>query len=284
MPFIKKIDEKSSHKAFVESSSGIHILDRLSRELEPILGIHRALYEEFSKTFSNWSALTPNFATIFVRNADFLKICSGFLKNKKDLTDELITAMEQNKYLAQTIRLFEDEVLNAPDGGINVNNSMTSISQAGGISLVMHLDNVHQNIVRYILLMERYRKLLPSDIDECKKADEAIRKLKVVSEAINESLIDPEYTEKLMDIYRKVSGKFNVLSPSRRLIHEGRLKKQSRKEEQERHLILVRLFGFFKHLKFSFPIIYFYVDMLIRGIISTQLVYMRSICQMLKFK
>jgi hypothetical protein len=32
-------------------------------------------------------------------------MCSGFLLAKKDLTDELLTAMDQNKYLAQAIRL-----------------------------------------------------------------------------------------------------------------------------------------------------------------------------------
>lgn len=116
--------------------------------------------------------MTPNFARIFVQHADFLKICSGFLLVKKDLTDELLAAMENNKFLTQAIRLFEDEVLNAPEGGqASLGSSTTSIPQGGGISLVMHLDNVHQNVVRYILLMERYRKLLPPNIDECEVAD-----------------------------------------------------------------------------------------------------------------
>ena len=42
-----------------------------------------------------------------------------------------------------------------------------------GISLVMHLDAVHQNVVRYKLLMERYRKLIPDTLVE---ADIAERK------------------------------------------------------------------------------------------------------------
>ncbi|KAI6176191.1 Pleckstrin-like proteiny and Zinc finger domain containing protein [Aphelenchoides bicaudatus] len=202
-------------------------------QLEPILGIHNVLYEEFSKK----SALTPNFAEIFNKHADFLKICSGFFLVKKDLTDELLTAMDQNKYLAQAVRLFEEEILNAPEGGSNLNGSSSSISQ-NGISLVMHLDAVHQNVVRYILLMERYRKLLPDGIAECEIADKAIAKLKSVSQSINCSLMDPEYTHSLMEIHRKLQGDFDVLSPSRRLVHEGRLMKQTRKELQERHLVL----------------------------------------------
>lgn len=91
---------------------------------------------------------------------------------KRDLTDELLTAMDQNKYLAHAIRLFEEEVLNAPEGGnTNPGGSSTSIPQGGGISLVMHLDAVHQNVVRYILLMERYKKLLPNGVAECDVAN-----------------------------------------------------------------------------------------------------------------
>lgn len=40
-----------------------------------------------------------------------------------------------------------------------------------GISLVMHLDAVHQNVVRYKLLMERYRKMLPDTLVEAKVAE-----------------------------------------------------------------------------------------------------------------
>lgn len=51
--------------------------------------------------------------------------------------------------------------------------------------------------------------------------------------------MDPEYTARLMDIHRKIiTNEFDVLNPSRRLIHESRLMKQTRKELQERHLIL----------------------------------------------
>lgn len=92
---------------------------------------------------------------------------------KNDLTDELVSTMEQNKYLTKAIRLFEEEVLNAPEGGggqSSTSSSMTSIPH-GGISLIMHLDSIHQNVVRYILLMERYRKLLPDGIGECEVAD-----------------------------------------------------------------------------------------------------------------
>lgn len=64
VPFIKKIDEKSNHKAFVQSSHGhgVHVLEKLSKQLEPILLVHEVLFENFSSKFSTWSALTPDFA------------------------------------------------------------------------------------------------------------------------------------------------------------------------------------------------------------------------------
>lgn len=40
-----------------------------------------------------------------------------------------------------------------------------------GISIVIQLDAVHQNVVRYKLLMERYRKYLPDSLVEANIAD-----------------------------------------------------------------------------------------------------------------
>lgn len=50
-----------------------------------------------------------------------------------------------------------------------IRNSL-SVQSLRGISIVMHLDSVHQNVVRYRLLMERYLKHLPEGTMETKIA------------------------------------------------------------------------------------------------------------------
>jgi len=79
-----------------------------------------------------------------------------------------------------------------------------------GISIVMQLDAVHQNVVRYKLLMERYRKYLPDNLVEANIADEALRKLTAVSNTVNEFLVGADADHKLMELHRKLQGVFDV--------------------------------------------------------------------------
>lgn len=67
----------------------------------------------------------------------------------------------------------------------------------------------------------------------------ALQKLRAVSEAVNVRLADADSNKKLMELHRKLEGVFDVFAPSRRLVHDARILKQSRRELQERHLVLV---------------------------------------------
>ncbi|CAD5221814.1 unnamed protein product [Bursaphelenchus okinawaensis] len=216
-----------------------HVLERLARHLNLILNVHQVFLTEFGQKYQKWDSRYPDFASVFLKLADYLKICSEFLKEKQSICEELTKALEDNRDLAHVTKLFEDEVLNAQNNAdqFSSNPSLNSFTPRG-ISLVMHLDGVHQNVVRYNLLMERYKKLLPDDIEEYQVADKALTKLKSISEAINVRLADADSNRKMMDLHRKLQGCFDVFAPGRRLVYESRLMKQSRRELQERHLVL----------------------------------------------
>lgn len=91
-------------------------------------------------------------------------------------------------------------------GGVDGGNAMN----LKGISIVMQLDAVHQNVVRYKLLMERYRKYLPDNLVEAKIADEALKKLTAVSNNVNEFLAGADADHKLLELHRKLQGVFDV--------------------------------------------------------------------------
>ncbi|KAI1711295.1 FYVE zinc finger domain-containing protein [Ditylenchus destructor] len=228
-----------------------HVIYRISNHFKQILAFHKVLLAEFAEKYSKWDSNHPDLAQILQKNAEFLKICSSFLKEKRTLCAELQQALDESKELAYSTRRFEDDVLNA---GISSGNNNLSIAKADsfvgslngggsvmslrGISIVMHLDAVHQNVVRYKLLMERYRKLLPDTLVEAKIADEALKKLTGVSNTVNGFLATADADKRLLELHRRLEGVFDVFAPGRFLIHEGELQRQTRKELQPRYLIL----------------------------------------------
>ncbi|CAD5227081.1 unnamed protein product [Bursaphelenchus xylophilus] len=238
--YIDGFIRRTNRQALIPPSDGRpHVLERLARHLNLILNVHQVFLTEFGQKYQKWDSRQPDFASVFLKLADYLKICSEFLKEKQGICEELTKALEDNRDLAHVTKLFEDEVLNAQNNADQTSSTSSLASfTPRGISLVMHLDGVHQNVVRYNLLMERYQKLLPSDSEEHEIAEKALKRLKVVSETINIRLADADSNRKMMELHRKLQGCFDVFAPGRRLVFDCRLMKQSRRELQERHLVL----------------------------------------------
>lgn len=67
-------------------------------------------------------------------------------------------------------------------------------------AVIQQLDQVHQNFMRYKLLMLRYSEYLIDDCDEKEKAQEAIQKLENVTQAVNQKMGLPT-TEELTKLY-----------------------------------------------------------------------------------
>uniref|UniRef100_A0A915CTY1 Uncharacterized protein n=1 Tax=Ditylenchus dipsaci TaxID=166011 RepID=A0A915CTY1_9BILA len=237
--YLSKCAEKSSRYQLNPVGKQPHVILRIAGHFQQILGVHKILLEDFTEKYSKWDSHNPDLAKILQQKAEFLKICNSFLKEKRSLCAELQQVLDDNKELALATKRFEDTVLNSNLSNGDSNGSVhESVMSLHGISLVMHLDAVHQNVVRYKLLMERYRKHLPDNLLEANIADEALKKLNTVSSTVNGFLADADADKKLLDLHRKLDGVFDVFSPGRRLIHEGELQRQTRKDLQLRYLIL----------------------------------------------
>ena len=86
---------RTNHDVYAGAANGsIHVLFRISKHLQLILGVHEILLSEFGAKFQHWDSRSPNFASILAKHAEFLKICADFLKEKRNLADELTRAME----------------------------------------------------------------------------------------------------------------------------------------------------------------------------------------------
>lgn len=65
------------------------------------LGVHREIFLDFFHSkIKSWDSTRPDIAEVFQKNAQFLKICIPFLREKRTLQQELRQLLNTNKELA----------------------------------------------------------------------------------------------------------------------------------------------------------------------------------------
>lgn len=197
-----------------------HVVRQLQLHFEQLIRFHKLLLDEFSSRLDNWTSLEPNMADIIIKYADFLKICKPFLLDKSRFVQELTQLRLENKDFDNATVAFEQKIFNRGVGAV-----------------VQQLDQVHQNFMRYKILMMSYNNYLVKGSEEQKKTLEAITKLEKIAQSVNESMGLPS-NEELFKLYDRFQCHFDVFYPGRRLIRQGEVLKQTRKEPQPRYLVL----------------------------------------------
>ncbi|VDK67983.1 unnamed protein product [Litomosoides sigmodontis] len=196
-----------------------HLIKRIAQQLLMVKEAHKFLLEKFSSKIENWDSRDPNMAVCLKNGAGLLKCCLPYLKEKRKHVDDFIRLLQDNEELARATAKFEEQVM-------------------GKISIIQQLDIVHQNVVRYTILLEAYKKHLLSESVELEVCKEALVELSKVSELVDRQISRAELEKRLIDLYRRLEGRFNVFEANRHLLFEGELMKQSRKDLQPRYLIL----------------------------------------------
>ncbi|OZC10607.1 PH domain protein [Onchocerca flexuosa] len=196
-----------------------HLISQIAQQLLMVKEAHKFLLEKISSKIENWDSRDPNMAECLKNGAGLLKCCLPYLKEKKKHVDDFIRLLQDNEELAHATVKFEEQVM-------------------GKISIIQQLDIVHQNVVRYTILLEAYKKHLIPESDEFEVCKEALVQLSKVSELVDRQISRAELEKRLIDLYRRLEGRFNVFEANRHLLFEGELMKQSRKDLQPRYLIL----------------------------------------------
>ncbi|EFO23649.2 hypothetical protein LOAG_04833 [Loa loa] len=196
-----------------------HLISQIAQQLLMVKEAHKFLLEKISSKIENWDSRDPNMAECLKNGAGLLKCCLPYLKEKKKNVDNFLRLLQDNEELARATTKFEEQLM-------------------GKISIIQQLDIVHQNVVRYTILLEAYKKHLAPESDELEVCKEALVQLSKVSELIDRQISRAELEKCLIDLYRRFEGRFNVFEANRHLLFEGELMKQSRKDLQPRYLIL----------------------------------------------
>ncbi|KAL7079663.1 hypothetical protein ACQ4LE_001863 [Meloidogyne hapla] len=237
--YLEECQKRNGYK-WLTPSKGSHspgdVITRITNHLQMILAVHEDFLKSFENKLRNWDSRNPNFAEVF-KNADYLKICNDFLKEKRTLTDEFIQYLKENSELALATRTFEQEGFTEQHK--NNNNKINQLikNNINKHYIALQLDKVHQNIVQYKSQMERYKKYLPENCIENEIADKALKKLEDVSSGVNQYLVAADNNE-LLELHRRLQGRFDVFEPGRKLLHKGELLRYTRKMPKARYLIL----------------------------------------------
>ncbi|KAL6739175.1 hypothetical protein Aduo_012657 [Ancylostoma duodenale] len=218
--YVTEFGKRLGKDLLIRQGSQLHIVRELQILFEQLIGFHHLLLEEFSSRLDNWSSLNPNMADVILKYADFLKICKPFLIEKTRFVQELTRLREENKDFDNATVAFEQKILKRGIGGV-----------------VQQLDQVHQNFMRYKILMMSYNRYLEPGSEEQVKTLDAIAKLEKIAQSVNDSMGLPS-NEQLFKLYDRFQCHFDVFYPGRRLIRQGEVFKQTRKEPQPRYLVL----------------------------------------------
>ncbi|KJH52696.1 PH domain protein [Dictyocaulus viviparus] len=192
----------------------LHVVRQIQIHFQQLIRVHQLLLDEFSSRLEVWNSLEPNMADVIIKYADFLKICKPFLLEKSRFAQELTQLRVENKDFDNATVAFEQKIFNRGVGAV-----------------VQQLDQVHQNFMRIGIVLWHNADVW------YKLFSYAISKLEKIAQSVNESMGLPS-NEDLFKLYDRFQCHFDVFYPGRRLIRQGEVLKQTRKEPQPRYLVL----------------------------------------------
>ncbi|KAK6026065.1 FYVE zinc finger, partial [Ostertagia ostertagi] len=202
--YVTEFGKRLGKDLLARQGTQLHVVRQLQLHYEQLIRFHQLLLDEFSSRLETWSSLKPNMADIIIKYADFLKICKPFLLEKSRFVQELTQLRLENKDFDNATVAFEQKIFNRGVGAV-----------------VQQLDQVHQNFMRYKILMMSYNNYLIEGSEEQKKTLEAIAKLEKIAQSVNESMGLPS-NEELFKLYDRFQCNFDVFYPGRRLIRQRR--------------------------------------------------------------
>lgn len=219
--YMQMYSERTGRDLLAAHNGQENVVLQIKKIMVQIFPIHEMLLTEVDKVCANWDSRYPNMSKTIGTFADFLKCCQPFLDKKAEFLTKLLALRNDDREFDEATYMFETEVFKRGKKG----------------AVIQQLDQVHQNFMRYKLLMLRYSEYLLPDSEEKQRAEEAIAKLETVTQAVNQKMGLPT-TDDLTKLYYRFQCQFNVLQPGRVLIRQGDVMKQTRKEEQPRYLVL----------------------------------------------
>lgn len=220
------VDQVFHFKVIVENQAynffSADVIQQIFSNIKSIYQFHHDfMCPQLEKRMKNWN-LEPRIGDLMKKNAPFLKLYSEYVKNFDNAMNLMNECTEKYPRFAAIVK----EIQQGPD--------------CANLTLQHHMLEPIQRVPRYELLLKDYLKHLPEDSPDRKDTEEALQKVTEAASHSNEAMNKIEKFRKLLEVHQSLGQSFDLISPTRELVREGRVTKISARsgEKQERYLFL----------------------------------------------
>ncbi|XP_062584774.1 FYVE, RhoGEF and PH domain-containing protein 4-like isoform X2 [Saccostrea cucullata] len=216
--FQKKFREENESQKFLPPD----ILPQIFSNITSIHHFHKDfLLPQLQKRMADWEA-QPRIGDLMKTNAPFLKLYTEYVRNFDHAMNLINTWTEKSPKFLTLLK------------------EIQSYPECGKLTLQHHMLEPIQRIPRYQLLLKDYIKHLPEDSPDSQDAKSALEKVEIAAKHSEEAMRKIEKFHKLLEIKEKVTTTIDLISPTRELIREGKIKKISARggERLDRYLFL----------------------------------------------
>lgn len=216
--FQKKLHEENDSQKFLPPD----VIPQIFSNITSIHHFHKDfLLPQLTKRMEVWDA-QPRIGDLMKTNAPFLKLYTEYVRNFDHAMNLINTWMEKSPKFSCLIK--EIQIL----------------PECGKLTLQHHMLEPIQRIPRYQLLLKDYIKHLPEGSPDIQDAKAALEKVEIAAKHSEEAMRKIEKFHKLLEIKEKVATTIDLISPTRELVREGKIKKISARggERLDRYLFL----------------------------------------------
>ncbi|KAK3102316.1 hypothetical protein FSP39_010422, partial [Pinctada imbricata] len=211
------LDENEKEKFF-----SVDVVKQMFSNITTIHNFHRDfLLPVIEKRMENWET-ESKIGDLMKTNAPFLKMYSEYVKNFDHSMDLINLWMDKSSKFSHLIK----EIQSSPE--------------CGCLTLQHHMLEPIQRVPRYEMLLKDYIKHLDDDSADLNDAKAALEMVTQAAQHSNEAMKKIEKFQKLLQIKEKLDTRIDLISPTRELVMEGKVKKISArgKERQDRYIFL----------------------------------------------
>lgn len=220
------VDQVFHFKVIVENQAynflPADVIQQIFSNIKSIYQFHHDfMWPQLEKRMKNWNS-EPRIGDLMKKNAPFLKLYSEYVKNFDNAMSLMNECTEKCPRFAAIVK----EIQQGPD--------------CANLTLQHHMLEPIQRVPRYELLLKDYLKHLPENSPDRKDTEEALQKVTEAASHSNEAMNKIEKFRKLLEVHQSLGQSFDLISPTRELVREGRVTKISARsgEKQERYLFL----------------------------------------------
>jgi FYVE/RhoGEF/PH domain-containing protein 5/6 len=187
--------------------------------MEHILIINKELLDALEKRMQQWEE-NQALGDVMNKLVPWLRLYSEYCSNYHNVIAMVMELMEKKQSFTEWLTKTQQQ------------NNILDMSSL----LIMPI----QRIPRYKLLLEQVIKYTPPTHSDYMPLKNALEKVDVVADLVNESVRKRQNLEQIVELVKKFSGKYpkHLAQMGRVLIHEGELTKLCRKVPKKRYMFL----------------------------------------------